>query len=219
MSIVTMLNLIYLFLFFFSSQTRHLEDHLVWLVIVLQRELSLEVSLKHWHSSNSLHQSSVNFLLVSLASVGNNSWLDITSEDISLQAFLSASKVFVIEGWYIHRGNINLGGGSNNVCWAYTTEWNTVYLVWSRNEYKAWLKNLEANYTLSSETSSQKDEYSSWSNRSAYLGWVLCNLWCSGWYIISRVVLSCWCNSWCLGKFLYSTKKIMIKEERRRKRC
>jgi hypothetical protein len=172
----------------------HLEEHLVWLVVVGKRKLSVQVCLEHRNSIDSLQQSSINSLLVSLAGVRNNSSLgSVSSEEILLVRRLGACKVCIGERGNINGRNVDGGAGSDNVSRTYTTKRNSVHLVRSRNEDESTLENLKGDNTLSTETSSEKDEDSSRCDGSTNLRCVVsssltrlkCNL-----DIISRVVLS-----------------------------
>ena len=164
------------------------------LVVVGKRKLSVQVCLEHRNSINSLQQSSINSLLVSLTGVRNNSSLSsISSEEILLVRRLGTCKVCIGERGNINGRNVNRGAGSDNVSRAYTTKGNSVHLVRSRNEDESTLENLKGDNTLSTETSSKEDEDSSRGDGSTNLRCVVsgslasleCNL-----DIISRVVLS-----------------------------
>ena len=191
----------YKFCLFYSHR---LEDHVVGLVVVGEGEFGTQVCLKHGGSLNNLQQSSINFLLVSLALVRNNSSLgSISCEELLFVARLDACKVSIGDGGNINRSNIYAGGGSDNVSRAYTTKRNTVDLVRSRDEDKSRLEYLKSNNTLSTEASSKKDENGSRCDRCAYLG---CGVSLSltvlkgSLDIISRVVLSrCYRGSSLLG--------------------
>jgi hypothetical protein len=65
--------------------------------------------------------------------------------------------------WETHlsSGKINLGGGGNDISLVDTSQWDTVDLVGTGDQQETRLKSLDANNTLTTETTSEKDKDSS----------------------------------------------------------
>ena len=126
---------------------------------------------------NSLEYGSINLLLVSLALIGNNSGLgSIIGEESFLtigRLFGNTGKVGIVDVGYIDSTNINLGGGSNNISLVDTTEGDTIDLVGSSNKKKSRLQCLQADNTLTTETSREEDADSSGGEGGTDLGGIL----------------------------------------------
>lgn len=126
---------------------------------------------------NSLEYGGINLLLISLALIRNNSGLgSIVGEESFLtigRLLGNTGKVSIVDAGNIDSTNIDLGGGSNTVSLVDTTEGNTVDLVGSSNKKKTRLQCLQADNTLSTETSREEDADGSGGEGGADLGGVL----------------------------------------------
>lgn len=179
-----------------NQYTTSLEDHVVRPVMLSKSKVGSKVVLQKGSGLNSLEYSGINLLLVSLALIGDNSGL---GGIIGEKSFLTISrllgntgKVSIVNAGHINSTNINLGGGSNAVGLVDTTERNTVNLVGSSNKKKTRIQSLQADNTLSTETSREEDNDGSGGEGGADLGCVL--LLGAGvlglWHVVSGVVTS-----------------------------
>ncbi len=165
-------------------------------VVLSKSKVGSKVVLQQRSGLNSLEYSGINLLLVSLALIGDNSGLGgIIGEESFLtigRLLGNTGKVGIIDAGHINSTNIDLGGGSNNISLVDTTEGNTVDLVGSSNKKKTRFQCLQADNTLSTETSREEDADGSGGDGGADLGCVL--LLGAGvlglWHVVSGVVTS-----------------------------
>jgi hypothetical protein len=133
----------------------------VWPVTALKSKSGGKVSLEFIRESS--NESSINSLLVGNIFCGKSSLLLFLCEETFLVTLftlllLSRAEVRVIKLGTIYFGNINLGGGGNNVSLVDATERDTVDLEGSSDQKKARGELSEENNTLALEATGQKNE-------------------------------------------------------------
>lgn len=146
-------------------------------VILGEGEACGEVLFEHGGGVDGLHEGSINGLLVSLALVTDDGRLPVGVEKLLL--VLSVGLAAVLEIVIVDRsrngdlGDIDLGGGGNDVGLVDALEGDTVRLEGSGNEEEARGKDLEDDCPLSTEPSTKKDNNNSRGDGGAGLGGVL----------------------------------------------
>jgi len=140
-------------------------------------EVGTKVVLQKGSSLHGLEDCGINLLLVSLALITYNSGLGfIVSEETILtigRLVGNTGKVGIVNAGHIDSTNIDLGGCSDNISLVHTTEWHTVDLVGASHKKKTRLQSLQADNTLSTETSREEDANSSRCDGGTDLGGVL----------------------------------------------
>jgi hypothetical protein len=133
----------------------------VGLVVLGQCKPGTEVLLEHGGGLDGGEESGINGLLVLLPLVRHDSGLAVSVEEFLL--VLSVGLAGVLEvvivdiGGDRHLGDVNLGGGGNNVSLVDALEGDSVDLEGAGDEEEAGLKDLEDDSPLSTEAAGEED--------------------------------------------------------------
>jgi hypothetical protein len=107
-----------------------------------------------------------------------NHWLSLSIEEfllLGLLGLLLLGEVLVVElVQSLNTGQVDLGGGGNDVSGVDSAEWDTVDLEWSADEEETVGEWLEVDNTLATEAAGEDDEDGSWLKRRTESGWSLC---------------------------------------------
>jgi len=85
-------------------------------------------------------------------------------------ACVCCERVLVVIAAHLDRADIDLCGGSDNVCLIYSLEGHSIDLEWTRYEQQSTSELLQEDNPLASESSSEEDEDGSRGDASAQFG-------------------------------------------------
>lgn len=148
----------------------------MWLIIRIQSKTSRQVSLQHGGRSYRREKNGIHRRLRSLASIRDNGCLrSISHEEIiltfRLRLLLSSKECIIVSG-NIHSTHIDLGGGGNHIRGINASERHSVNFVGSGDQNESRRKDFQANDALATESTSQKNQNSSRSDRFADFRWL-----------------------------------------------
>ena len=154
----------------------------MWCVTVAESESGTEILPGHGVFLQGSHNWGVNSLLEGLSSISNGFLFGSFGEELLGSGSLGDS--FSSEASVSDSGDItdgNLGAGAHGVDLVDSSDWDTVDLEWSSDGKKAGGELLEADDSLSSESTSEEDKHGTWGDTGSELGsllsWVLSSLW------------------------------------------
>lgn len=149
-----------------NLRTGNSELHGVRSITFGQRESGAEILLGHHIFADLSEDSGIDFLLELLSGISEGLLWSVFSEE--LLGFGSGSFALLLESLVgdvgLNSGNINAGRGSHGVSLVDSLDWDTVELVWASDGEESTLKLLEADDSLSLESSSEEDEDLTWSD-------------------------------------------------------